>query len=92
MTLGRVLYSFFEDYLKVQKGMRPASVKGYRDAIRLFLQFVAKERGCRISKLSFSDLTHERVIKFLRYLEGNRLTNPSCMIFTDAVEEAAGNR
>jgi len=22
----------------------------------------------------------------------NRLTNPSCMIFTDAVEEAAGNR
>ena len=72
MTLGRVLYSFFEDYLKVQKGMRPASVKGYRDAIRLFLQFVAKERSCRISKLSFSDLTHERVIKFLRYLEENR--------------------
>lgn len=72
MTLGHILYSFFEDYLKVQKGMRPASVKGYRDAIRLFLQFVAKERGCRISKLSFSDLTHERVIKFLRYLEENR--------------------
>ena len=72
MTLGRILYSFFEDYLKVQKGMRPASVKGYRDAVRLFLQFVAKERGCRISKLSFSDLTHERVIKFLRYLEENR--------------------
>lgn len=72
MTLGRILYSFFEDYLRVQKGMRPASVKGYRDAIRLFLHFVAKERGCRISKLSFSDLTHERVIKFLRYLEENR--------------------
>jgi integrase/recombinase XerD len=72
MTLGRILYSFFEDYLKVQKGMRPASVKAYRDAIRLFLQFVVKDRGCRMSKLSFSDLTYDRAVKFLRYLEENR--------------------
>ena len=27
-----------------------------------------------------------------RVNSSNRLTNPSCMIFTDAVEEAAGNR
>lgn len=25
--LGSVLHAFFEDYLKVQKGLRPASVK-----------------------------------------------------------------
>lgn len=72
MTLGRIIYSFFEDYLKVQKGMRPSSVKAYRDAFRLFLQFVAKDRGCRISKLSFSDLTHDCAVKFLRHLEENR--------------------
>jgi site-specific recombinase XerD len=72
MTLGHILYSFFEDYLKVQKGLRPASVRAYRDAVRLFLQFTAKNRGCKISKLSFSDLTHERAVNFLKYLEGNR--------------------
>ncbi len=72
MTLGSILYSFFEDYLKVQKGLRTASVKAYRDAIGLFLRFAAKDRGVRMTKLSFSDLTHDRVLRFLRYLEENR--------------------
>ena len=35
-TLGSLLYAFFEDYLKVQKGLSPASVRNYRDALRLF--------------------------------------------------------
>ena len=37
--LGRVIYSFFLDYLTVQKGLRPASIRSYRDTLRLFLQF-----------------------------------------------------
>ena len=32
-TVGQVLFSFFEDHLKVQKGLRPGSIKSYRDAI-----------------------------------------------------------
>ncbi|MGD0231025.1 MAG: tyrosine-type recombinase/integrase [Syntrophorhabdales bacterium] len=72
MNLGPLLYSFFEDYLKVQKGLRPASLKSYRDAIRLFLHFVAKDRGCKISRLSLSDVTHDRALRFLRYVEENR--------------------
>jgi len=36
-TLGQVVRSFFEDHLTVQKGLRPASVRSYRDVLRLFL-------------------------------------------------------
>jgi integrase/recombinase XerD len=72
MTLGSLLYSFFEDHLKVQKGLRPSSLRSYRDAMRLFLAFVAKEAHRKITRLSLSDLNLERVLSFLRYLEEER--------------------
>lgn len=72
LTLGPILYSFFEDHLKVQKGLRPASVKSYRDALRLFLHFVAKDAYRKMTRLTLSELTCERVVRFLRYLEEDR--------------------
>jgi integrase/recombinase XerD len=70
--LGPILHSFFADHLITAKGLRPASVRSYRDTIRLFLLFAAADRGCKITRLSLSDLTFDRVIKFLRYLEQDR--------------------
>jgi integrase/recombinase XerD len=57
VTLGSLLHSFFEDHLKLQKGLRPASVGSYRDALRLFLFFGAKEVHRKITHLSLSDLS-----------------------------------
>lgn len=71
-TLGPLIYSFFEDYLKVQKGLRPASVRSYRDALLLFLHFVAKDAHRKISHLMLMELTYERVTRFLKYLEEGR--------------------
>ena len=65
LTLGQLVHGFFEDHLKCQKGLRPASVKSYRDALALFLQFVAKESGHKLSSLALAELTCERVIAFL---------------------------
>jgi integrase/recombinase XerD len=70
--LGPLLYAFFEDYLKTQKGLRPASIASYRDTLRLFLCFVAKERRRPLTRLSLADLTKERVLRFLRHLEEER--------------------
>jgi len=72
LTPGSLLYSFFEDYLKVQKGLRPASIQSYRDGLRLFLQFIGTDTHRRISKLSISDFTSDRVLRFLRHLEDDR--------------------
>lgn len=71
-TLGQVTLSFFEDHLKAQKGVRPLTVKSYRDAFRLFLHFVATEARRPISRLTLEDLTFERVLSFLRHLEEHR--------------------
>jgi len=71
-TLGQVVRSFFEDYLTIQKGLRPGTVRSYRDALRLFLMFLAGRVRRSITKLSLSDLTAEQVSEFLKHLEQDR--------------------
>ena len=71
-TLGAVVHSFFTDHLITVQGLRPASVRSYRDTIRMLLVFVAADKGCRITRLALDDLSFERVIGFLRHLEADR--------------------
>src|SRR6266576_6835153 len=70
--LGPVLHSFFADHLITVKGLRPASVRSYRDTVRLFLVFAAAGKGCKITRLTLADLTFDRVVAFLRHLEHDR--------------------
>ena len=63
--LGPLLYSFFEDYLKCQKGLRPSSLKSYRDTLKLFVLFVAEKAGRKVSRLALTDLTCAQVLAFL---------------------------
>lgn len=72
LDLGFLVRSFFEDSLKVQRGLRPSSIKSYRDVLRLFLAFVAKEAGQKMTKLSLQDMTFEMVQRFLAKLEEER--------------------
>ena len=71
-TLGALLYGFFENHLKAQKGLRPATIRSYRDAMRLFLSFVAQDRRRKLTRLVPGDLTAERVGRFLNALETER--------------------
>jgi integrase/recombinase XerD len=68
ITLGQIVHSFFEDHLKVQKGLRSNSIRSYRDALRLFLCFAAKESRRRITQLTLKDLTFERAQQFLSHV------------------------
>ncbi len=70
--LGPLIHSFFLDHLVTVKGLRPASVRSYRDTIRMLLCFVAEQQGTKITKLNVQALTFERVLAFLRYLENDR--------------------
>ena len=60
--IGQVIYSFFEDFLKTQKGLRTSSMKSYRDVLRLFLIFVAKDAHRKITRLSLHDLKNSHNI------------------------------
>ena len=71
-TLGAILHGYFIDHLTAVKGLRPGSVRSYRDTIRLLLVFLAAQKRCTITRLTLDDLTCERVIAFLRHLEEER--------------------
>lgn len=70
--LGRELVRFFEEFLPAQRGLSPNTVRGYRDALLLLLQFAAADSRRAIDRLEVSDLTAERVIRFLDFLETGR--------------------
>jgi integrase/recombinase XerD len=70
--LGPLLYSFFEDYLKCQKGLRSSSLKSYRDSVKLFLLFLVEQTGRKVSRLTLADLACAQVLAFLQSLETDR--------------------
>lgn len=71
-TLGQAVRSFFEDHLAVQKGLRPTSIRSYRDTVRLFLNFVSADRHRPITRLHMEDLTMGSALAFLKHLEQER--------------------
>jgi integrase/recombinase XerD len=72
ITLPQVLHSFFEDHLKLQKGLQPTSIRSYRDTVRLFLCYLAQNQRRRITQITLQDLTFERAQQFLQHLEVDR--------------------
>jgi site-specific recombinase XerD len=74
--LGAILESFFTDYLKLQRGLRPNSIKSYADAWRLFLQFAAESSGKKVTQLGLDDLHAVAVSDFLTSLEDRRHNAP----------------
>lgn len=72
LTLGALVQSFLIDHLGGLKGLRPSSIRSYRDALRLFLLFAAADAGRKMTRLALQDLSFERVQRFLRHLEQER--------------------
>ena len=71
-ALGRDLVQFFEDYLPAQRGLSPHTVRSYRDALVLLLQFASRDARRPVERLDIADLTAERIAKFLSSLESER--------------------
>ena len=48
---GPMVHSFFLDHLITVKGLRPESVRSYRDTIRLLLCFLRRQKRTKITRL-----------------------------------------
>ena len=72
MELGRIVVSFFEEYLPSQRGMSIHTLRSYRDAVVLWLKFAARDVGRPLESIGIGDFTTERVEEFLDYLETER--------------------
>lgn len=70
--LGAVIYRYFEQHLKAERGVRQATIRSYSETVRLFLAFTAQQTRRRVTRLTLADLTADRVRAFLTHLEQDR--------------------
>lgn len=67
--LGRLLESFFHRRLVEQRNATGATLANYRDALRLFIVYVAERDHKAPCQLDITDLDRDTVLDFLNYLE-----------------------
>jgi len=70
-SLAAALRAFLTDYLPRQRALSTHTLYSYRDSLKLLLQFVAGKKSDP-SQLTMEQLTYERVMAFLQYLETRR--------------------
>ena len=71
-ALLSLVQAFFQDYLVGQRGLSPNTILAYRDALKLFLAFLARSSGRPAVQLRLEDLKAERVLAFLEDVEQKR--------------------
>ena len=60
---------FFEQHLLAQRGLSGHTVLAYRDALKLFLEFVCRQHQKICTALTLADLSADTVRAFLEHLE-----------------------
>ena len=91
-----LLESWFGTYLPTAKGLSPATIKSYKTAFRVLIEFMYSEKGINAGEIRFEDLTLDTISAFLDWLETER----KCSISTrnhrlsvlNAFSEYAQNR
>lgn len=76
-ALARALRGFFADHLPKVRGASPHTVLSYRDALALFLRFLAARHRRPLVDLDFADLTTDDLLAFLHHLEADRHNDPA---------------
>ena len=70
--LACALQDFFGEYLPSLRGLSPHTVLSYRDALILWLRFLASYKNIPLTTLDLPDIQPEDVIAFLHHLEQDR--------------------
>jgi site-specific recombinase XerD len=71
-SLARQLESFFHHRLTQQRNATPATIRTYRDALRLLVLFVSERVGKKPCALAVEDLDRDAILAYLTHLERSR--------------------
>jgi site-specific recombinase XerD len=68
-VLLHLVQDFFQDYLSSQRALSQNTILAYRDALKLFLSFLAVNTNKQTARLRMDDLKAEQVLAFLDDVE-----------------------
>jgi len=70
------LFGLIHDYLKVylpkQRKLSTNTIRSYREALELLVDFVKEQKGVPLQDVTFEMLTSDMIVAFLNYLEHKR--------------------
>ena len=69
--------SFLTHYLPLECGMSANTIKIYSYAFTLLMEYMHEEELIKPERLCLKDITKERIVKFLAWLESDRQCNVS---------------
>ena len=70
--LGPWIRRFLLEYLVQERNMSPNTQHSYRDALRMFLPFIAVRAGKELDRLRVEDMSADAVRLFLKHIEEQR--------------------
>src|SRR5258708_2912294 len=70
--LGPWIRRFLLEYLVHERNMSPNTQHSYRDALRMFLPFIAARAGKELERLELLDMSPDAVRSFLKHVEEQR--------------------
>jgi len=67
-----LLHDFFLCYLPNEKKASSNTIRSYKNAMLLFLDFTKNERGIKLNQITFNMIDKNLLLRFLDYLENER--------------------
>lgn len=67
-----LLQRFFLERLMKQQQVSPCTIQAYKDAFRMFLQYMREECGTKANALTMEAINADTIVNFLNYLETQR--------------------
>lgn len=63
---------FLSEYLPHERNLSKNTISSYRDTFLLFIGFMKERKGVVVNKLTFSNLTRDNVLEFLKWIMDER--------------------
>jgi integrase/recombinase XerD len=74
---SKSLTDFLSKYLPGEKGMSTNTILAYKTTFILFITFMESQENVPVARLSLKDVTQERIVKFLNWLQSERKSSDS---------------
>jgi len=69
---SKSLTDFLSKYLPGERGMSANTIDSYKVSFILFINFIEAEKNISVNRLSLRDITKERIVEFLDWLQSKR--------------------
>lgn len=74
---SKSLTDYLSKYLPGERGMSSNTIQSYKTTFILFITFMQNQLGISVTKLTLTDITQPRVVKFLNWLQLERKCSDS---------------